>query len=85
MSFIPVLEYLAGFFIFGLVKVILDVVEAASQNSFLNNIPIEILPYTTAGELAHYFWVATVIVYLIGGAFWLWRKYIEPINQTGVQ
>lgn len=74
MSFIPVLEYLAGIFIFGFVKLICnDIIDA-----------VQIVSRTgDTYSLGLYIWIGITIVYVIGGAFWLWNKYTEPQYKTG--
>ena len=69
MSFIPVLEYLAGIFVFGFVKLIAnDIIDSIKVVSRTGDVY----------DLGNYFWLGITLVYVIGGAFWLWGKYTEP-------
>ena len=73
MSFIPVIEYIAGIFVFGFIKLIMnDIVDALKGISVTGN----------TYDLSLYIWLGITVVYLIGGAFWLWKKYQTP-NQGG--
>lgn len=66
MSFIPVLEYLAGIFVFGFVKLIFnDVIDAVKI----------VGPTGDTYNLGFYIWAGLAVIYTIGGAIWLWKKY----------
>jgi len=68
-----VIEYIAGIFAFGFIKLRMnDIVDAMKGVSATG----------TTFDLATYFWLGITIVYLIGGAFWLFKKYSAP-NQGG--
>jgi len=74
MSFIPVLEYLAGIFTFGFFKLIFnDIIDAIQITN----------PNGNVTELGLYIWLGLTIIYIIGGAIWLWSKYTEPRYQYG--
>lgn len=75
MSFIPVVEYLAGIFVFGFFKLLFnDIIDAFKVVSETG----------TTYELGLYIWAGITIVYLIGGAFWLWKKYDTTNIQGGL-
>jgi len=70
MSFIPVIQYLAGLVVFGftywLMNGILDEIKdtgiAVASDSY---------------NLLLYLWVGIIIIYLVFGGWWLVRKYDE--------
>ena len=70
MSFIPVLEYLAGITVFGFFYWIMDGVLDALKGSGVS----------ATGDtynLLFYMWVGILVVYLLFGGWWLIRKYDE--------
>ena len=70
MSFIPVLEYLAGITVFGFVYWIMDGVLDALKESGVS----------ATGDvynLLFYMWVGILVVYLLFGGWWLIRQYDE--------
>jgi len=72
MGFIYVFEYLAGLFAFGFVYLILDdVINALKVVSSSGN----------TYDLGLYIWAGIVILYIINGAIWLWKKYTAPQYQ----
>lgn len=72
MSFIPVMEYLAGIFVFGFVKLIFnDVIDAVKVVSATGDVY----------DLGEFLWVGIVIVYIVGGAIYLWLTYTRPAYQ----
>ena len=75
MSFVPVLSYLGGLAVFGVVRWFLHGVLAefwflgdTTENTYI---------------LAGYFWDAVVIVFIIFGALYLIRQYTKPKYQGG--
>ena len=69
MSFIPVIEYLAGFTFFGFVYWLLDGIQEELQGvSETGNVY----------DLALYVWIGIIILYLIFGGIWVARQYTEP-------
>ena len=68
MSFLPVIQYLCGIGVFGLMYWIMD--------------PIVELFFTldTGGpiDFLHLLWTAILLVYLVAGAYWLIRIYNRP-------
>ena len=76
MNFIPVFEYLAGIFVFGFVKLIFnDIIDGIKVVSATGDV----------FDLGNWTWVAITIVYILGGALYLWLKYNNPLfrNQGG--
>ena len=71
MSFLPVIEYLAGLTAFGffywIMNGVLDELRATGIQETGD-------VYTL---LVHYLWVAILIIYLLFGGWWLVRKYDE--------
>lgn len=68
MSFIPVISYIAGIFVFGFLYWILDSIQEAMQT------------YSSTGgvfDLMVYFWAGSLIVYLIFGGWYVVRLYNE--------
>lgn len=68
MSFLPVVEYLAGLAFFGVGYWLLD------------GILDEISPVSTTGnvyELGLYVWIGIIFIYLIFGGIWVVRKYTQ--------
>lgn len=75
MSFIPVAEYLAGIFVFGFFKLIINKLVDAFKGVSATG---------TTYDLANYIWLGITIIYLLGGAFWLWKKYSTPNSGGGL-
>lgn len=70
MSFVPVLEYLAGIAAFGFIYWIMDGVLGALRSSGVS----------ATGDvynLMFYMWAAILLIYLLFGGWWLVRKYDE--------
>lgn len=74
MSFIPVLEYIAGIFAFAFVYLICD--------DIILSIDV-VVGETYVYDLGMYIWTALAIIYTIGGAFWLWKQYTAPKYYQG--
>lgn len=76
MSFLPVIEYLAGLAVFGFVYWILDGVVSDLKGA-------GIAQASSAYDLILYFWVGIIVVYLIFGGIYTVRKYNEQQYQQG--
>ena len=78
MSFIPVVLYLTGLFVFGFVSWLLDSLLAGFRAMNLHNT-------TTFGawDILMYCWYAVFIIYLLFGGIWLIRTYNERQYQEG--
>jgi len=77
-SFIPVVLYILGLFIFGFVSWLLDGILAIFRAMNLAN--------TTdfgAYDILIYIWYGVVVIYLIFGGIWLIRSYNEQQQQGG--
>lgn len=68
MSFLPVLKYGTGLFIFGLVYWLL--------NGFVDDLK-DISINDNTYQLLMYFWAGILIIYIIFGGFWLIRQYLK--------
>ena len=80
MSFIPVAEYITGIFVFGGIDLLMNDIVLASRGAYytiVNNSPIIKQQLEPTNQLSIWFWHGILVLYLIVGAFWLWRKYIE--------
>jgi len=69
MSFLPVLEYISGFFVFGFVYLIFD--------DIINGIRT----VSATGDVYNvglWIWIGIIIIYIIGGMIWLWDTYSSP-------
>ena len=78
MSFIPVIQYLAGLVVFGAVYWIMDGILTEIKGTGL----------AVAGDaynLLLYLWVGIIIIYLIFGGWWVVRKYNERQYMGGNQ
>jgi len=78
MSFLPVIEYLGGLAVFGLVYWIMD--------DILREILGTGYPLMVTGnvyDLFMYLWMGIIAIYLIFGGWWLVRKYNEEQYQRG--
>ena len=77
MSFIPVVQYIAGLGVIGftwwLTNGILD--------EFIS-VGVHITGNTF--NLLNYIWIGIILIYLIFGGWWLIRKYDEPEYKGGV-
>jgi hypothetical protein len=80
LSAIPVIEYLAGIFVFGFIDLIMNDVVTSVREAYwgiVNGTSVQPMLNLT-DQLAIWFWHGILIAYLILGAFWLWRQYTEP-------
>ena len=68
MSFLPVVAYVAGILLFGFVYGLMDYLVSAFH------------AYSETGyayQFLNYLWLGVIIIYLIGGGYWVIRKYSE--------
>ena len=81
-SVIPVLIYIAGFFTFGLVYLLMNDIVSGSRPAYymLNGTDVQTYSANTF-DFGNYLWIGLLIVYIIGGAWWLWRMYTEQPQQ----
>ena len=78
MSFIPVLEYLAGIAVFGFTYWLMDNILTEIAQSGIT------LRTGNTYDLLFYLWVGILFIYLIFGGWWLVRKYNEK-EYVGLQ
>jgi hypothetical protein len=84
-SVIPVLCYLAGFFVFGTVKLFMNDIVDVSRNAYymINETGLQVYTANTY-DWGGAIWTGIVIAYIIGGIWWLLRMYGEQkINLGG--
>ena len=75
MSMIPIIQYTGGLAIFGLTYWLLD------------NILLPFIQIGTTGTVTdtlHMLWTASLIIYLIGGGYWIIRQYNEQQYNGGL-
>lgn len=77
MSFIPVMQYLAGIAVFGFFYWLFD----GMLDMFKDT---ELAVSSNAYNLLLYLWVGILIIYLIFGGFWVVRKYNEREYMGGM-
>ena len=77
MSAIPIIEYILGLGVFGLVYWILDGIKEV----FIN---VNIHQRTVVWDLLQYIWLGTLIIYIVFGAWYTIRKYNESEYQMGM-
>lgn len=70
MSFIPVLEYLAGLTVFGFVYWLMDGIMDNLRASGIGE-------GGSVYDLLFFLWAGILVVYMIFGGWWLVRKYNE--------
>lgn len=75
MSYLPVIEYLAGLTVFGFVYWILDSIVTELKRTSISQ-----TGYTY--DLILYVWVGIILLYLIFGGMWVIRKYNEAEYQN---
>jgi uncharacterized membrane protein YciS (DUF1049 family) len=80
LSAIPVIEYLAGIFVFGFIDLIMNDVVLSAREAYWGVVNGTVYQpmLSLTDQLGIWFWHGIVIVYLIIGAFWLIRMYTEP-------
>ena len=78
MSFLPVMEYLAGLAVFGFVYWIID--DILSE---ILNVGYPLMVSGQVYNLYSYLWVGIILLYLIFGGWWLVRKFNEKQYQGG--
>ena len=76
MSFIPVLEYLAGLPVFGFFYWLMD-------NILTEIAGVGVHQTGNVYDLLFYLWVGILFIYLIFGGWWLIRKYNEKEYMRG--
>ena len=78
MSFVPVIEYIAGLVVFGFIYWLLDGI----LNIF-KGLGVEDSTTYSVYPLLTYIWFGLVVVYLVFGGIWLVRRYNEADMQGG--
>ena len=76
MSFIPVLQYIAGVGVFGFCYWITNGIMEHMINSGVSQTG-------TTMDLLHAFWTSIIIIYIIFGGWWVIRKYNEQEYRGG--
>lgn len=71
MSFLPVIEYLAGIGVFGFVYWVLDNI----VDEFL---AVGVHRTGDVHDLLFYLWLGILVIYLVFGGLWVIREYNKP-------